>query len=75
MNRDPCRRRQEGVSADAKPLAPTEEDKESSGPEPASTSSDVHNKRKRGQRGRNQYPERQFTVNVISVAGEPIEPP
>ena len=74
-NRDPCRPRQEGVSADAKPLAPTEEDKESSGPEPASTSSDVHNKRKRGQRGRNQYPEGQFTVNAISAVGEPVEPP
>ena len=55
--------------------SPTEEDNESSGPEPASTSSDVHNKRKRGQRGRNQYPGGQFTVNAISATGEPIEPP
>ena len=55
--------------------SPTEEDNESLGPELASTSSDVQNKRKRGQRGRNQYPEGQFTANVISAAGEPIEPP
>ena len=55
--------------------SPTEEDNESSGPKPVSTSSDVHNKRKWGQRDRNQYPEGQFTINVISAAGEPIEPP
>ena len=55
--------------------SPTEEDNESSGPEPASTSSDVHNKRKWGQRDRNQYPEGQFTVNTISAVGEPVEPP
>jgi len=53
----------------------TEEDNECSGPEPASTASDVQNKRKRGQRGRNQYPEGQFTVNAISAVGEPVEPP
>ena len=47
----------------------------SSLPEPASTASDVQNKRKQGQRGRNQYPEGQFTINAISVAGEPIELP
>jgi hypothetical protein len=54
--------------------SPTEEDNESSGPEPASTSSDVQNKRKWGQRGRNQYPEGKFTINAISAAREPIEP-
>ena len=47
----------------------------SSLPEPVSTASDVQNKRKQGQRGRNQYPEGQFTVNAISAAGEPIDPP
>ena len=65
--------RQEGVSADAAPPSPTEEDNESSGPDP--TTSDNQNKRRRGQRGRNQYPEGQFTVNAISAAGEPIDPP
>ena len=55
--------------------SPTEEDNESSGPDPASTAFDVQNKRKRGQRCRNQYPEGQFTVNAISAAGEPVEPP
>ena len=55
--------------------SPTEEDNESSGPESASTPSDVQNKRKQGQRGRNQYPEGQFTVNAIYAAEEPIEPP
>jgi len=35
--------------------SPTEEDNESSGPD--ITSSDSQNKRRRGQRGRNQYPE------------------
>ena len=55
--------------------SPTEVDNESSGPEPSSTTSDVQNKRKWGQRGRNQYPEGQFTVNAISAAGEPIDPP
>ena len=55
--------------------SPTEEDNESSGPEPASTASNVQNKRKWGQRGRNQYPEGQFTINAISAAGKPVEPP
>ena len=58
-----------------RPPSPIEEDNESSGLDSASTTSDGQNKRKRGQRGRNQYPEGQFTVNVISRAGEPIEPP
>ena len=51
----------------------TEEDNESSGPD--ITTSDSQNKRRRGQRERNQYPEGQFTVNAISPAGEPIDPP
>ena len=55
--------------------SPTEEENESSGPDLASTTSIEQNKRKRGQRGRNQYPERQFTINAISLAGEPIDPP
>ena len=50
------------------------EDNESSGPEPQTTSSGSQNKRKRGQRGRNKYPEGQWVVNVISAVGEPIEP-
>ena len=50
-----------------------EEDNESSGP--YITTSDSQNKRRRGQRGRNQYPEGQFTINAISAAGEPIDPP
>ena len=50
------------------------EGNESSGPEPQSTSSGSQNKRKRGQRGRNKYPEGQWTVNVVSPAGEPVEP-
>jgi hypothetical protein len=54
--------------------SPTEEDNESSGPDLASTTSDSQNKRKQGQRGRNQYPEGQWTVNAINVAGEPIDP-
>jgi hypothetical protein len=57
------------------PPSPTEEDNESSGPDPASTTSNSQNKRKRGQRGRNQYPKGQWTVNAISTAGEPIDPP
>ena len=32
------------------------------------------NKSKRGQHGRNKYPEGQWTVNVVSPVGEPIEP-
>jgi len=52
--------------------SPTEEDNESSGPD--ITSSDSQNKSRRGQRGRNQYPEGQFMVNAISPAGEPIDP-
>jgi len=28
-----------------------------------------------GQRGRNEYPEGQWVVNVVSAADEPIEPP
>ena len=44
-------------------------------PDPASTTFDRHNKRKRGQQGRNQYPEGQLSVNAISTAGEPIDPP
>jgi hypothetical protein len=32
-------------------------------------------KRKRGQRGRNQYPEGQWKVNAVNAASEPIEPP
>ena len=67
--------RQEGVSADAAPPSPTEEDNESSGPDPTSTTSDRLNKKKRGQRGRNQYFEGQFMVNAISAVGEPIDPP
>ena len=55
------------------PPSPTEEDNESSGPDP--TTSDSQNKRRRGQRGRNQYPEGQFTVNAINPAREPIDPP
>ena len=43
-------------------------------PEPQSTSSGSQNKRKRGQRGRNKYSEGQWTVNVVSPTGEPIEP-
>ena len=62
-----CRRWQEGVSA-------TKEDNESSDPDPATTTSDSQNKRKQGQRGRNQYSEGQWTVNAISVVGEPIDP-
>ena len=53
--------------------SPTEEDNESSGPD--ITTSDSQNKRRRGQRGRNQYPEGQFTVNAISPVGERIDPP
>ena len=53
--------------------SPTEEDNESSGPD--ITSSDSQNKSRRGQRGRNQYPEGQFMVNAISAAREPIDPP
>ena len=53
--------------------SPTEEDNESSSPD--ATTSDSQNKRRRGQRGRNQYPEGQFTVNAISPTGEPIDPP
>ena len=52
-----------------------EEDNESSGPDPTSIASDVQNKRKRGQRVRNQYPKEKFIVNAISAAGEPIDPP
>ena len=44
-------------------------------PDPASTTFDRHNKRKRGQQGRNQYPEGQWTINAISMAGEHIDPP
>ena len=44
-------------------------------PDPASTTFDRHNKRKWGQQGRNQYPEGQLSVNAISTAGEPIDPP
>ena len=55
--------------------SPTKEDNESTGPKPASTSSEVQNKRKWCQRGRNQYPKGQFTINAISAAGEPVEPP
>jgi len=58
-----------------RPPSLTEEDNASSGPDPATTSSENKNKRKRGQRGRNHYPEGKYTVNAISVAGEPIEPP
>jgi len=43
--------------------------------DPASTSFDSQNKRKRGQRGRNQYPEWQFIVHAIGAAGETIDPP
>ena len=68
MNRDPCRRRRQAPS-------PTEEDNESSRSGPASRASDVQNKRKRGQRVRNQYPKEKFIVNAISAAGEPIELP
>jgi hypothetical protein len=50
------------------------EDNESLGPDPTSATSDGQNKRKRGQRGRNQYPEGQWTIITISVAGEPIDP-
>ena len=53
--------------------SPTEEENESSGPD--ITTSGSQNKRRRGQRGRNQYPEGQFTVNAISPIGEPIDPP
>ena len=52
--------------------SPTEEDNESSGLD--ITTSDSQNKRRRGQRGQNQYPEGQFMVNAISPAGEPIDP-
>ena len=53
--------------------SPTEEDNESSGLD--ATASDSQNKRRRGQRGRNQYPDGQFTVNAIRPAGESIDPP
>ena len=55
------------------PPSPTEEENESSGPDPTTSESQI--KRRRGQRGRNQYPKGQFTVNAISIAGEPIDPP
>ena len=64
------RRRGQCANATEKEL----EGNESSGPEPQSTSSGSQNKRKRGQCGRNKYPEGQWTVNVVSPAGEPIEP-
>ena len=48
--------------------SPTEEDNESSGLD--ITTSHSQNKRRRGQRGWNQ-----FTVNPISPAGEPVDPP
>ena len=51
------------------------EGNEISGPEPQTTSSGSQNKRKRGQRGRNKYPEGHWVVNVISAADESIEPP
>ena len=57
-----------------RPPSPTDEDNASSGPDPASTSSDLQNKRKQGQRGRNHYPEGKYTFNVVSAAGEPVEP-
>ena len=38
-------------------------------------SSENQNKRKWGQRGRNHYPKGKYTVNAISTAGEPVEPP
>jgi hypothetical protein len=51
------------------------EDNDSSGPEPQTTTFGSQNKRKRGQHGRNQYLEGQWTVNAVSAAGESIEPP
>ena len=51
------------------------EDNESLGPDPTSATSDGQNKMKRGQRGRNQYPEGQWSIITISAAGEPIDPP
>ena len=74
MNREPCRRRQEGVSTDAKPLAPQRKTMKARDPilqvQPL-----TYKTKKQGQRGRNQYPERQFTINAISPAGELIDPP
>ena len=32
-------------------------------------------KRKRGQCGRNKYPEGQWVVNIVSAVGQPIDPP
>jgi len=58
-----------------RPPSPIEEVNESSGPKPASTTSDSQNKRKWGQRGRIQYPDGQWTVSAIRVAGETIDPP
>jgi hypothetical protein len=61
-----------------RPPGPTEEELEvndSSGLEPQTTTSGSQNKRKRGQHGRTQYLEGQWTINTVSIAREPIEPP
>uniref|UniRef100_K4AKY2 Uncharacterized protein n=1 Tax=Setaria italica TaxID=4555 RepID=K4AKY2_SETIT len=51
------------------------EDSDSSAHEPETTTSGCQSKKKWGQRGRNQYPEGQWRVDVVSLVGEPIEPP
>nr|TKV93837.1 hypothetical protein SEVIR_9G255400v2 [Setaria viridis] len=59
------------------PTSPKEEleDSGSSAPEVETTTSGSQSKKRWGEQGRNQYPEGKWRVDVVSPAGEPIEPP
>jgi len=60
-----------GIRVSSYISSPVEEEfeaSESSSPEPYTTTSGSQNKKKRGQRGRTQYPKGQWTVNAISAA-------